>query len=219
MTTFLLIRHGTNDFTGKRLIGRRPGVHLNAAGQRQAELLAETLKALPIRAIYSSPLERAVETAEPLAAVLGLPVQIRPELMEVDFGVWVGKTSKQMKRTRLWKSIQEQPSEVQFPDGESFTAAQARVRAELDALSALHDDEDIAAVFSHADVIRLAAASYLGLPLDNFQRLGLEPASITTLQLPKEGPPYLQMINTVIGREFKLPAEEKPARTPKVIES
>jgi len=209
MTTFLLIRHATNDFTGKRLIGRRPGIHLNAAGRRQAETLAEALLAAPIKAIYSSPLERAVETAEPLAAALGLSVEARPGLMEVDFGRWVGKTGGQMRRTRLWKSIQEQPSTVCFPEGETFMSAQERVCAELAAIQAAHDEKDLVAVFSHADVIRLAVAYYLGLPLDYFQRLGLEPGSITTLHLPKEGMPHLAMINYVIGREFKPPQEKK----------
>lgn len=213
MATFLLIRHAANDFTGKRLIGRRPGVHLNEEGRRQANLLAQALREMPFKAIYSSPMERAVETAEPLAALLGLPVQVCPGLNEVDFGTWVGKTLKQMRRMKLHKTVQEKASEVQFPGGESFTAAQARVCAELDGINAGLGDEDIVAVFSHADAIRLAVSHYLGLPLDNFQRLGAEPISITSLHLPREGFPRLAMINHVINREFKPPPEQEKAKT------
>lgn len=209
MATFFLIRHATNDFTGKRLIGRRPGVHLNAEGRRQADLVAQTLKDLPIKAVYSSPLERAVETAQPLAALLGLEVGVRPGLMEVDFGVWVGKTLKQMKRMRLFKDIMEQPAAVQFPGGETFSAAQERICSELEALNTLHGEDDLVAVFSHADVIRLAAAAYLDMPLNRFQRLSAEPTSITTLHLPAVGMPRLGMLNYVIGREFKPPTPKE----------
>ncbi|HWH67867.1 MAG TPA: histidine phosphatase family protein, partial [Candidatus Sulfotelmatobacter sp.] len=92
MTIFYLIRHGENDWVGKAIAGRSPGVHLNAAGRQQAEQLAKQLAAHPIQQLFSSPLERARETAEPLARRLGLEVQIAPALTEMDFGQWTGKT-------------------------------------------------------------------------------------------------------------------------------
>src|SRR3954452_18283038 len=102
MTTILLIRHGENNMVGKRLAGRLPDVHLNDRGKQQAQQLAEALCKAPLKAIYSSPLERAVETAEPLAAELGLPVQIAPGLIELGYGDWQGKTLKQLSRLKLW---------------------------------------------------------------------------------------------------------------------
>jgi probable phosphoglycerate mutase len=187
-------------------------VHLNKNGCKQAEMLAQALKDLPIKAIYSSPLERAVETAEPLAALHGLPVQVRFGLVEVDFGDWVGKTLAQMRRNKLWKSIREQPSIIRFPGGESFGEAQGRICRDLTEIAAMHDEDDTVAIFSHADAIRLAVSYYLGMHLDYFQRLGQEPASITTLHLRKDDIPFLGMINYAVGREFK-PPKKKKSRT------
>jgi broad specificity phosphatase PhoE len=127
MPIILLIRHGENNFVGKRLAGRLSGVHLNDNGIKQAEAVANALCEAPIKAVYSSPLERAVQTAEPLAALLKLAVQIHPGLIEIDFGDWQGKTLKQLARTKLWKTVQHKPSEFCFPGGETFAAAQQRV--------------------------------------------------------------------------------------------
>jgi probable phosphoglycerate mutase len=207
MTTLLLIRHGQNDFVGKRLAGRLPGVHLNERGRQQAQTIALALCKAPIKAIYSSPLERAIETAEPLSQALHLPVQISPGLIELDFGTWTGKTGKQMARTKLWKVVQQAPSKMVFPAGESFVQAQQRIAAELESIAAAHDEKDLVACFSHSDAIKLAVAYFLGMPLDNFQRLAVDVTSITTLTLPKEGSPRFWLINQILGLEFK--GEEK----------
>lgn len=187
MPVLLLIRHGENDLVGKRLAGRMPGVHLNDRGRQQAERVALALEHAPIRAVYSSPLERAVETAAPLARLLGQEVQVRQGLIEIDFGAWQGFTGKQMRRARLWKAVQTAPSQVVFPQGESFSAAQARMAAEVSDIAASHEEKDLVAIYSHADSIRLTVAHFLGLPLDNFQRLSIDTASITVLMLGKEG--------------------------------
>ncbi|HEX9012899.1 MAG TPA: histidine phosphatase family protein, partial [Anaerolineaceae bacterium] len=191
MATLLLIRHGENDSIGKRLTGRLPGVHLNAAGCRHAEQLAEALKNLPIKAIYSSPLERTMETAEPLAQILNLAVIPRDGLMEINFGAWQGKTPKQMARLKLWKTVQESPSQMTFPQGESFPAAQERIAAELNAINASHEEDDLVACFSHSDAIKLAVSYFLGLPLDHFQRTSVDPCSLTMIHVPKEGAPHI----------------------------
>ena len=116
MPTLLLIRHGENDFVKQaRLPGRLPGIHLNEHGQEQAAALAESLKNLPIRAIYASPLERAVETAEPLAQALGLPIQLRPGLLDTDVGEWQGLQFKKLRKLPLWKQVQQQPSRSALP--------------------------------------------------------------------------------------------------------
>jgi probable phosphomutase (TIGR03848 family) len=215
MATLLLIRHAENDFLGRRLAGRLPGVHLNAAGCQHAEQLAEALRNLPIKAIYASPLERTMETAEPLAQALSLAILPRAGLQEIHFGGWQGKTMKQMARMKLWKTVQEAPSQMTFPGGESFPEAQARVAAELTAINAGHADEDLVACFSHSDAIKLAVAYFLGMPLDNFQRTSIDPCSITMLHLPKEGAPHLSSINQRMGLVFKQPEEKKPRRKPK----
>lgn len=183
MTTILLIRHGVNDFVGKRLVGRTPGVHLNETGLKQAEQVAEVLRCAPIKAIFSSPLERAMETAAPLAAALNLEVQPHAGLLEVDFGEWQGITFGAMHRKKLWKTVTAQPSEVCFPAGESFTGAQQRVVAALNQIGADFGEKDVVACFSHSDIIRLAMAHFLGAPLDAFQRIIVDTASISILHL------------------------------------
>jgi probable phosphoglycerate mutase len=183
MPTLFLIRHGENDYLVKnRLPGHTPGIHLNGRGREQAAELARTLSRLPIKALYSSPLERAVETAEPLAQLLGLEIQLHPDLTDTDVGNWAGRSWKALSRTRLWKVIQENPSHFQFPGGETFVQAQKRVTRALDAIANAHADEMIAVVF-HADPIKLAVAHYLGLSLDNFQRLTAHTGSVTILKM------------------------------------
>ncbi len=184
MPIFLLVRHGENEYVQKgRLAGRLPGVHLNANGRRQAQATAETLRQAPVTAIYSSPLERAVETAEPISQALGLPVSLHPGLMETDCGSWQGKTLKRLGRLKVWRTVQNTPSLFQFPGGESFIDTQHRICAALQDLCSRHDPKDLLVCVSHADPIKLAVAFYLGLPLDHFQRLAVTPASITALMI------------------------------------
>lgn len=183
MTTFYLIRHGHNDFLGKRkLAGRMPNVHLSSEGKHQAETLGRILSSVKFEAIYSSPLERAVETAEPLARDQGLEVLIRDGLIEIGYGSWQGQSLNSLRRRKLWPIIQNTPSLARFPEGESFPEAQARVVAELEALRGLHRSKkaSIACVF-HSDPIKLAIAHYLGMPLDLFQRITISPASMSVL--------------------------------------
>jgi probable phosphoglycerate mutase len=183
MSTLLLIRHGENDYLKKnRLPGHLPGIHLNERGREQAAELVRTLGQLSIKAIYSSPLERAVETAEPLAQTLGLGIQIRPPLTDVDPGLWTGRSWKDLRRTKDWKVIQHTPSQFQFPGGETFLQAQQRIVAALTTISTAHKREMVAVVF-HADPIKLAVAHYLGLPLDNFQRLTIHAGSVTVMEI------------------------------------
>jgi probable phosphoglycerate mutase len=185
---FLLIRHGENDYVKKgRLAGRLPGVHLNETGRKQAALLAERLAGAPVKAIYTSPLERAVETAAPLAAALGLEVQARPGLIEIEYGEWTGKSLKSLRRLKFWKTVQLAASLARFPGGESFFDAQARIVAELEGLKKQHDAKDLVVCVTHGDPVKLAVAYYIGLPLDHFQRLGASPGAITGLMLGEAG--------------------------------
>ncbi len=206
MTILLLIRHGENDFVGKRLAGRLPGVHLNAQGCSQAAAVANALRGAPIKAIYSSPLERAIETAEPLAEALGLPILPAPGLIELEYGDWQGRTLKQLSRLKLWKVVQNKPSEMRFPNGESFLEVQTRAIAEVERIAAAHEENEMVACFSHGDVIRLLMAHFLAAPLDEFQRVASNPASISVVMLPKSGRPFVQHMNQVLVLEWK---EEK----------
>jgi probable phosphoglycerate mutase len=188
MPILLLIRHGENDYLKQgRLPGRLPGIHLNKHGREQADTLAETLKTFPIQALYSSPLERAIETAEPLAQALSLPIQLRPGLLDTDVGEWQGMQLKKLRKMPLWKQVQEQPSEVRFPAGESFLELQERLVKEIDQLRGAHKRKDMLAVVFHSDPIKLVLAHFIGLPLDNFQKLGVAAGSVSVLVIGKSG--------------------------------
>jgi probable phosphomutase (TIGR03848 family) len=188
MAVILVIRHGENEFVKKgRLAGRLPGVSLNKTGLAQAQMLAEKLGTAPIKAIYSSPLERTMETAQPLACALGLEIIPRPGLIEVDMGEWQGERLKALSKLKSWRIVQAAPSAWRFPSGETFAEAQLRIVAELQTLGAQHDQKDLIACFSHSDPIKLAVAYFLGLPLDLFQRLNVSPASVTTLMMGEMG--------------------------------
>jgi broad specificity phosphatase PhoE len=189
MTLLLLIRHGENDFvkTGK-MAGRLSGVHLNEKGQKQAEALAEALKDVPIKAIYSSPLERAMETSAPIASARKLEIIQEPDLMDADIGKWQGKSIKIVRLTKVWKIVQSAPSRFRFPEGESFPEIQTRISNVLENIIKKHNKpQDIIAVVFHADPIKLAVSHFLGLPLDNFQRLSCDTGSLTAIYAGDSG--------------------------------
>ena len=194
MATFYLVRHGHNDLLGEKLAGRMPGVHLNQAGREQAERLAQDLGDKPIKAVYASPLERTIETAQPIAAIQQLEVQNSPALIEIDFGDWSGQTFDTLLKQALWQQVQERPSAVRFPNGESFEEAQARAVEEITRLSEVYQQEDIIVCVSHCDVIRLIIAHFLGMPLNAFQRLRVSPASRSVIYL-FEGKATIEMVN------------------------
>ena len=189
MPLLLLIRHGENDYvkTGK-MAGRIPGVHLNEKGQKQAQALAEALTQVPIKAIYSSPLERAMETAQPIAESHKLAIIQEPDLMDVEIGKWQGKSLKMLRLMNAWKIVQNAPSRFRFPEGESFTEAQTRYVGALERIiQKHHKPQEIVAVIFHADPIKLAVAHLLGMPLDHFQRLSCDTGSMTALYVNESG--------------------------------
>ncbi len=190
----VLIRHGENDYTKKgKLPGRLPDIHLNERGQKQAQALAETLKNVPLKAVYSSPLERAMETAAPIAETHQLKILQQPDLMDTHVGKWQGRSWKTLRLTKAWKTVQGAPSRFQFPEGETFYECQARVVAALDAVCRKHKSKDIVACVFHADPIKLAVAHYIGLPLDQFQRLGCDTGSVTALHVNETGAHLLKL--------------------------
>ncbi len=187
MTTILLVRHAQNDWVDKnRLAGWTPGVHLNAEGRQQATLLGERLAHLPIAAIYSSPLERCMESAEFIAAHHNLPLTPLPEIGEVRYGKWEGKKVAKLAKKPEWHAVQFFPSRFGFPNGETMRGVQARAVTALEQVAVNHHDDMIVAV-SHADVIKLVLAHYLGMHIDLFQRIGLAPASVSVVHLADKG--------------------------------
>lgn len=205
----LLIRHAENDVMHRRLAGRLPGVHLNHRGQQQALAVARMLLGAPVQALYSSPLERALETAEPLARALGVQIEVRPGLNEVDFGRWQGRSYKQLQRTRLWKLLQAEPARVHFPGGESLAGAQRRVVNELENLAM----EGVVACVTHADVIRLALLHYLNMSLNDLHRLVIAPASLSIIVLGER--PQVVTVNRTAEFEWPvLPAQAVPPGNP-----
>lgn len=188
MPLLLLIRHGENDYikTGK-MAGRLPGVHLNERGREQAEALAKALAGVHITAIYSSPLERAMETAEPIARVRKLEIQIETGLLESDVGRWQGRPWKSIQRMKAWKTVRYAPSRFRFPEGESFLEMQTRVAAALEKIIQKHKPKDIIACVFHGDPIKLAVAHFIGLPLDHFQRIGCDTGTVTVLNVTDTG--------------------------------
>jgi len=180
-TYVLLIRHGENDWVGsRRLAGRTPGVHLNDKGRSQSARLAELLATQPVSAVYSSPLERCMETATPVAAALGLPVTPEPGVMEVDYGEWQGGELKELSETPDWQLVQHYPSSFCFPGGESLHQVQARAVWTVARIVRDHPNQ-LVAIFSHGDVIRTTIAHFMGTPLDLFQRLMIKTASVSAL--------------------------------------
>jgi probable phosphoglycerate mutase len=181
MARIFLIRHGENEYTRTgRLAGWTRGVALNAAGRQQAQALAAYLAATPIHFIYSSPLQRALETAQPLAKSKHLRVRVLDALGEVRYGEWQGKSLKELRLRKLWRTVQERPSQMVFPGGEALRAVQTRAVDAVELLAKRHAGQTVA-LFSHGDVIRVTLAHYLGTPLDLFQRIMIGTASISEL--------------------------------------
>jgi probable phosphomutase (TIGR03848 family) len=213
VATIVLVRHATTSATGKRLGGWTPGVHLDDAGVAQAERTAAHLAGLPVVAVYTSPLERTRETARIVARPHGLRPLTRRGLGEVDYGEWTDLPLGQLRRRKLWPVIQTTPSRVTFPGGESIRAAQARAVETVESLAADHAGEVVVAV-SHADVIKAVLAHHLGMPLDTFQRLVVDPASVSVLALPAGGPPVVLRVNDTATPPPSPPSRRSPPTSP-----
>jgi probable phosphoglycerate mutase len=190
VTCFLLIRHAAIDGLGRRIAGREPGRMLNLEGRAQAEQLAEALSRGSIDALYTSPQPRAVETAEAIGRALGLAAQIAPELDEVDFGQWTGKSYAELELLPDWRIFNLLHSSKRIPDGEMLLEVQARIIAFLARLQARHGEQAVALV-SHGDVIRVALAHQLGIAIDFIMRFEIGPASVSVLELHDHGPRVL----------------------------
>jgi probable phosphoglycerate mutase len=191
----LLIRHAHHDYIGRAIAGWLPGVSLSRQGRIEAAALADRLADARIVAIYSSPLERALETASPLAERLGLRIEIRPALGEVRFGDWTGRTMAELDADPAWQRFNNYRSGTRAPNGEWMLEAQARMTGELERIRRDHPNNAVAVV-SHGDVIRAAVMHYAGIPLDLFQRIEIHPASVSVIELDENGPRILKLNET-----------------------
>ena len=197
-TLVLLVRHGQTPTTGKVLPGRAPGLHLADAGREQAERAAARIAELPrVDALYASPLERARETAAPIAAARKLRVQVERGLLECDFGDWTGRELAALSKLPEWQTVQRAPSTFTFPGGESFTAMQTRMVAAVDRIRAKHAGGVVVCV-SHADPIKAAVAHAMGTPLDLFQRIVISTCSVTAI-LYSDTAPIVLTVNSTGG--------------------
>ncbi len=206
-TLVLLVRHGKTPTTGVELYGRRPGVDLAEAGVAQAEAVAQRIVELGagrVRAVYASPLERARQTAAPIARATGLRVRRNAGLLELDVGDWTGRKLRDLRKLKAWSTVQRYPSGFRFPGGESFLEMQSRIAATVDGLAEQHRGETIVAV-SHADPIRALVAHTMGTHLDLFQRIVVSPCSVTAILYTSSGPIVLA-VNSTSGLTELAPA-------------
>ena len=203
MSTLLLVRHGLTALTGPVLAGRTPGVHLDERGQKQAAAVAERLAVLPLSAIVTSPLDRCVDTAEYVqaaqaAAGRDLELQTDEQLIECEYGEWTGRPLKDLAKDPVWKTVQTQPSAARFPGGESLSEVSARAVSAVRRWDATLGPDALWVASSHGDVIKAILADALGMHLDQFQRIVVDPCSVSVIRYT-DARPYVLRSNDVGG--------------------
>jgi probable phosphoglycerate mutase len=182
MTTFLLVRHGETDAVGRSIMGWQAGWRLNENGRRQAERAAARLAQMPVRAIYTSPLERAVETAEAIAKPHGLQPQPHDDFGEFHAGDFEGVSLADLDRRDEWRRFNSFRSGTRPAGGELAIETQMRVVRRIHELASAHRDQ-VVAVVSHGDPLRSAVAFFLGIPLDMLLRFEIHPGALSVLEL------------------------------------
>jgi len=206
-TRLLLARHAVTAQTGPLLSGRAPGIDLSDRGREQAEALGTRLAGLPVAAVYASPIERTVQTAESVAKHHGLTVLTLDGVIEADYGEWTGGKLADLAKTDLWKTVQRAPSRARFPNGESLAEMQGRMVSALEDVVSRHSGE-LVVVVSHADPIKAAIAHYTGVHLDLFQRIMVSPASVTAFELTAHGAAMVKCNDTGSLDELAPPPAE-----------
>lgn len=210
MTTVVLLRHGrsTANVAGV-LAGRTPGVSLDDKGREQAAAVAARLGAIELDALISSPMQRCQQTVAPLAAASGVTVRLEPRLAEVDYGDWTGRALKDLGEEELWRTVQAHPSAAVFPGGEGLAAVGVRAVAAIRDLIAEFGPDAVVLVCSHGDVIKAILADALGLHLDGFQRIVVNPASLSVIRYTPHRP-FVERVNDS-GELGSLRPPPKPA--------
>lgn len=199
MTTVLLARHGLTAATGTTLAGHTPGLHLDDRGKAQAAELAQRLAPVPLAAVVTSPLERCHETAAAITADRdGTAPQVDERLVEVRYGDWTGRPLKELTREPLWKVVQAHPSAAVFPGGEGLAATQARAVAAIRDWNARLGSDATYLVCSHGDVIKAVLADALGVHLDQFQRIMVDPCSVSVIRYT-DTRPFVARVNDIGG--------------------
>jgi probable phosphoglycerate mutase len=186
VTTFYLARHATHALLGRALVGRTAAISLDDEGRREAGELARRLAGKGITQLQSSPRDRARETAAPIARWLGLAIEIEPAIDEIDFGGWGGRTFADLDNDPGWQVWNTRRSAARPPGGETMGQLQERVVRHLETMAA-HQPEQRIVLVSHAETIRAAVLHCLGMALDDFARIEIAPASITTVRLDARG--------------------------------
>ncbi|ASU78680.1 phosphoglycerate mutase [Actinopolyspora erythraea] len=213
MATVILLRHARSAANGSgTLAGRTPGIGLDDRGQTQAAGLAERLAQVPLRALVTSPLRRCVDTLSGLAGQRDLPVETEQDLTEVDYGDWTGRSLRELAEEPRWRVVQQHPSAAVFPGGEGLAGVQARavaaVRAHDARVSAEHGDEAVWLVCTHGDVIKGILADALGLHLDGFQRIVVDPCSLSVVRYTETRPFVMRINDTGTDLSGVLPSEK-----------
>src|SRR5829696_10031687 len=224
MTTVLLIRHGrTSANTAGVLAGRSSGVVLDDVGRRQVAEAAARIAGVPVKAIVTSPLRRCRQTAQALVAARGdsSPVVVDQGLVECGYGEWTGKSLRELSKDKLWGTVQQQPSAVRFPGGESMPEMAARavgaIRGWDARLGAEHGRDAVWVAVSHGDPIKAILADALGMHLDAFQRIVVDPASVSIVRYTAARPYVITANSTTVDlASFLSPLPKKArARRPK----
>lgn len=219
MTTVFLIRHGLTAQTGRVLYGQTRGIPLDQRGEAQARHLVERFRQVRLTAIYSSPLERCVQTVEPLAETKRLAVVERDDLIEMDAGKWTGRSLASLRRTKRWTEVQRSPATFRFPEGESFAEALDRTSAAISQIARRHRRGRVA-VATHGDLVRILMAHYAGAPLDAFQRTVVDTASVSVIHLGRGEIPRVLLVNDDGGlTRFGPDGTPPPWETPVPVET
>ncbi|MEP7060321.1 MAG: histidine phosphatase family protein [Actinomycetota bacterium] len=198
MTTVFLVRHGLTAQTGTILYGRTEGIPLDHRGMAQAERLVTRFAGVRLTAVYSSPLERCLGTVEPLASAQRLRPETRGELIEMDAGSWTGKPLRRLRLLKAWHEVQSSPSTFRFPGGESYVEARERVVSEIERIARRHRQGRVV-VATHGDIVRVLLNHYSGAPLDAFQRMAADTASVSVIAIGGGRAAVLLMNDTVGG--------------------
>jgi probable phosphomutase (TIGR03848 family) len=220
VATVLLVRHGLTAMTGPVLAGHTPGVHLDERGRAQAAAMAARLVPVPLAAVVTSPLERCVETAQAVLAGRSLVSSIEPRLAEVRYGDWTGKSLKELAKQPLWRVVQAHPSAAVFPgaEGEALAGAQSRAVSavrEWDArIAASAGPDAVWLACSHGDIIKAILADALGLHLDLFQRIVVDPCSVSVVRYTDTRPFVLRVNDTGGDVAALLPPKRRRRRKP-----
>jgi probable phosphomutase (TIGR03848 family) len=199
VATVILLRHARSSANGSGVLaGRTPGVGLDETGLRQADGLPRRLAGVPVAAVVSSPLQRCQQTVAPLLAERGLVAATDPDLAEVDYGEWTGRALKDLGQEKLWRVVQQHPSAAVFPGGEGLAGVQARavaaIRAHDRRITAEHGAHAVWLACSHGDVIKAVVADALGVHLDGFQRIVVDPCSLSVVRYT-EARPFVLRVN------------------------